>query len=62
MSYTHFKPKQRNELSILLRAGLKQKDIAKLLNKTPSAICQELKRNPANTKTGYSAKLAKEKN
>ena len=61
MSHTHFKPKQRNELSILLRAGLKQKDIAKLLNKTPSAICQELKRNPANTKTGYSAKLAKEK-
>ena len=61
MPYYHFKPEQRNELSALLRAGLKQKDIAKILGKTPSAICQELKRNPADTKTGYDAGLAKEK-
>lgn len=60
MSHSHITSFQRNELSVLLRAGLKQKDIAKLLGKTPSAICQELKRNPANTKTGYSAKVAKE--
>jgi IS30 family transposase len=60
MSHNHITSFQRNELSVLLRAGLKQKDIAKLLGKTPSAICQELKRNPANTKTGYSAKIAKE--
>lgn len=59
MSYSHFKPEQRNELSALLRAGLKQKDIAKLLGKTASAVCQELKRNPANNKTGYNAGLAK---
>jgi len=60
MSHKHISSFQRNELSILLRAGLKQKDIAKLLNKTPSAICQELKRNPSDTKTGYSAKIAKQ--
>jgi IS30 family transposase len=38
-----------------------QKDIAKLLGKTASAVCQELKRNPADNKTGYDAGLAKEK-
>lgn len=60
MSHKHITSFQRNELSVLLRAGLKQKDIAKLLGKTPSAICQELKRNKADTVTGYSAKVAKE--
>jgi IS30 family transposase len=60
MSHTHITPDQKNELAILLRAGLKQTDIAKLLNKTSSAISQHLKVNPANTKTGYSAKVAKE--
>jgi len=59
MSYCHFKPFQRNELSALLRAGLTQKEAAKLLGKTASAVCQELKRNPADTKTGYDAGLAK---
>lgn len=57
--YKHFTPEQRNELAILLSAGLAQKDIAKLLNKTESAISQELKRNPAPTKTGYGAGVAK---
>ena len=60
MSYYHFKPEQRNELSALLRAGHTQKEVAKLLGKTASAVCQELKRNFANTKTGYDAGLAKE--
>ena len=60
MSFKHFTPENKNELSILLRAGLKQVKIAKLLNKTPSAVCQEIKRNPANTKTGYSCRIAKE--
>lgn len=61
MSYTHFTPDQRNELSALLRAGHTQAEAAKLLAKTTSAVCQELKRNPANTKTGYDAGLAKER-
>ncbi len=60
MSFKHFTPENRNELSILLRAGLKQVEIAKLLNKTPSAICQELKRNPADTNMGYDAGVARE--
>lgn len=59
MSHNHITSFQRNELSALLRAKLKQKDIAILLNKTPSAICQELRRNPASTITGYSARIAK---
>lgn len=61
MSYSHFKSFQRNELSALLRAGLTQKKAAKLLNKTASAVCQELKRNPADTKIGYDAGIAKKK-
>ena len=60
MSFNHFTRENKSELSILLSAGFKQNKIAKLLNKTPSAVCQELKRNPANTKTGYSARVAKE--
>lgn len=59
MPYTHFKPDQRNELSALLRAGLKQNQIAEMLGKTPSAVCQELQRNPADTTTGYDAGSAK---
>ena len=61
MSYNHITSFQRNEISALLRAGLKQNKIAELLGKTPSAICQELKRNPADNKTGYDARIAKEK-
>lgn len=59
MSYYHFKPEQRNELSVLLRAGFTQKKVAELLGKTASAVCQEIKRNPADTKFGYDAGKAK---
>jgi len=62
MSYTHITSDQRNELSVLLRAGLKQKDIALLLNKTPATISQELARNKCSaSKTKYNAKYAKVK-
>lgn len=60
MSYSHFKPFQRNELSAYLKAGLTQKAAAELLGKTAPAVCQELKRNPASTKTGYDARVAKD--
>lgn len=59
MSYTHFKSFQRNELAVLLRAGHNQKEIAELLGKTASAVCQELRRNPADNKTGYDVGRAK---
>ncbi|PJE58090.1 MAG: IS30 family transposase [Candidatus Portnoybacteria bacterium CG10_big_fil_rev_8_21_14_0_10_36_7] len=59
MSYKHISSSQRNELSALLRADLKQNKIAELLCKSPSAISQELKRNPATTKIGYDASIAK---
>lgn len=36
---------QRNQIYALKRAGHKQKEIAKLLNKSPSAISRELQRN-----------------
>lgn len=60
MSYSHFTRENKSQLSILLSAGVKQVKIAGLLEKTPSAVCQEIKRNPADNKIGYSAKLAKE--
>lgn len=60
MSYKHITPEQKNELSILLRAGTLQKDIAKLLRKTPSAISQEIKRNKERSGK-YHAGKAKEK-
>jgi len=42
---SHITLEQKNELSILLRSGVSQKNIAKLLEKTPSAISQEIIRN-----------------
>jgi len=61
MSYKHIISFQRNELAVLLRAGLKQNKIAVLLNKTPSAISQELSRNETDNLVGYDAGLAKRK-
>ena len=60
MSHKHITPEQRNEIAVLKRAGVLQKDIAKILGKTPSAISQELIRNK--DKDGiYRARHAKEK-
>jgi len=39
--------------------GIHRKKIAELLGKTASAVCQELKKNPADTRIGYDAGLAK---
>lgn len=51
---------QRNEIYALRRAGHKQKDIAQLLNKHPSAISRELKRNKSESGK-YLPKMAKRK-
>lgn len=59
MSYSHITPNQRVELSALLRTNLKRKDIARILNKDPSTVSREVKRN---SKDGiYDARTAKKK-
>ncbi len=61
MSYKHFTPEQRNELSALLRANLKKKDIARQLRKDRTSIWRELKRNPSGKeKKRYNARQAKQ--
>lgn len=57
MFYKHFTSEERNELSALLRAGLKQCKIARQLGKSPGAISGEIKRNSTNGK--YDARYAK---
>lgn len=47
-SYKHFNKMERLELFILLKKGYYQKDIARALNKSPSSISRELKRNQVN--------------
>lgn len=59
MSCEHITPEQRNELSVLLRAGVLQTEIAKILRKSEPAISKEIKRNSINGK--YHAGIAKEK-
>lgn len=60
MSHKQITSDQQNEIAVLRRAGVFQEDIAKILNKTPSAICQEIKRNK--DKNGkYHARHAKER-
>jgi IS30 family transposase len=56
----HITNDQRNEIYALKRAGHKQKDIARLLHKHPSAISRELKRNRSESGK-YLAKVAKRK-
>jgi IS30 family transposase len=60
MSYTHLTSNQRNELSALLQAKIKKKDIAKQLGKHRTTIWRELNRNKTNNKRGYDAGKAKE--
>jgi transposase, IS30 family len=62
MPYSHFTPEQRNELSALIRARIKKKDIACQLGKDRSTIWRELNRNKTNNKQRYDARRAKEKN
>ena len=43
--YKHFSKNNRNELSILLKKGYSMRDIAKVLNKSPSSISREISNN-----------------
>lgn len=61
MSYHHFTPEQRNELSALLQAGLPKKDIAHQLRKHRTSLWRELNRNPSSKeKKRYNARKAKQ--
>lgn len=57
MPCKHFTPEQRNELAVLLRAGVKKKKIAQLLNKDRTTVWRERKRTQTNGK--YYARKAK---
>lgn len=59
MSHTQLTSKQRTELGVLLRTGLKKNQIALILGKHKSTISRELKRNSVDGK--YNVKQAKEK-
>lgn len=48
MNYKHFTKDERNELAILLKKGYEQKDIAEILDKSPSSISREIRRNNVN--------------
>ncbi len=56
MLHKHFTPEQRNELSALLRAEVKKKDIAKYLGKDRTAIWRELQRNSSENSKYYARK------
>lgn len=58
--HTQLTDKDRSELSVLVRAGIMQKDIAKLLGKNPSTISRELKRNKKE-KDNYNAIKARDR-
>ena len=45
MSHTQLTPENINEIAILKRSGMLQKDRAQLIGVTPSAISQEIARN-----------------
>jgi IS30 family transposase len=60
MPYKHITASERNELSALLRAKTKQKEIARLLKKNRTTIWREQKRNKEKKKK-YHAGKAKEK-
>lgn len=60
MSYIQITPFQVNEIAVLKRAGVSQKEIARLIGVTPSAISQEISRNK-DLDGVYRARTAKQK-
>ena len=58
MSYSHISRRQRQELALLLRMQKNQTEIAQLIGVHKSTVSRELKRNRAQTATGYSVQRA----
>jgi IS30 family transposase len=59
MRYKHFSKSERYELSILLKKGYSMRSIASVLNKSPSSLSRELRRNKVKGK--YDPKKAQHK-
>ena len=59
MSYTHLTREERYQIYALLYAGLTRVEIARKLNRSPSTICREIKRNRG--RSGYWPKAAAKK-
>jgi len=58
MNYTHLTQDERYQIAILIKAGHKQSDIARVMNRPPSTISRELRRNRG--QRGYRPKQAHE--
>ena len=56
MDYTHLTQDERYQIAILLKAGQVQSDIARVMNRNPSTISRELRRNRG--QRGYRPKQA----
>ncbi len=63
MSYKHFTRDDRIKLSVLLKAGMRNEKIGRILNKDPISIWREIKRNSINGKylPSVAKKLSKER-
>lgn len=57
--FSQLSKSERNEIAILLNKGYEQKNIAEVLNRAPSSISDEIKRNSVNGK--YQSKKAHHK-
>lgn len=58
MNYTHLTQEERYQIYALMKAGLKQSEIACVLDRSSSTICRELARNHGGR--GYRPKQAHE--
>ena len=58
MNYVHLTQAERYQIAILKKAGHRQSDIAELMNRSPSTISRELRRNRG--QRGYRPKQAHE--
>jgi IS30 family transposase len=63
MTYKQFNDNERIELSVLIKSGIKNTEIGKILNKDPVSIWREIKRGSKNGKYSscWAKKMAKER-
>lgn len=54
-SYTHFTLSERESLQLFLEQGLSKREIARRLNRSPSSVTREIKRNWSKKKNRYNA-------